>query len=166
MTETLYSCKGGSIRIPPLVLIDRKDGGNLMVMPPKCVWERCELSVKELIQWTFLVAATGQAMLETLPQLKNGCINYWEAGNWGLNELATPIGTKRAQDYRKVHMHLLGRSPTSTNDETLWGEAPKFPDFVDSASWAAKNSPLTSAECRAIVESTELLLSQKYNLQN
>ena len=31
------------------------------------------------------IVQAGRAMLDVLPQLENGCINYWEAGNWALN---------------------------------------------------------------------------------
>ena len=48
-------------------------------------------------------------MLATLPQLKGGCINYWEAGNWALHGDADPRGPKTPEAHRRVHLHLLGR---------------------------------------------------------
>ncbi|MGZ5446485.1 MAG: hypothetical protein ACXWLY_31685 [Thermoanaerobaculia bacterium] len=78
---TLFTSSGGSIVLPELVLVDREDGGNLIVEPPRDVWERSELTAEELTLWSFLIAATGRAMLDVLPQLEGGCINYWEAGN-------------------------------------------------------------------------------------
>src|SRR5689334_16291033 len=109
---TLLTCAGGTLVLPAanLVLVDRADGGNLVVNPPRTVWERSALAPDELTAWSFLVAAAGQAMLETLPQLDRGCINYWEAGNWALNDAADPPGPKTAPEHRQVHMHLLGRS--------------------------------------------------------
>lgn len=165
MNRELYNFHGGIIVLPASPLIDRHDGGNLIINPPRTVWERSELSAEELTNWSFLVAATGRAMLDVLPQLKGGCINYWEAGNWALNELAEPIGPKRAKEHRKVHMHLLGRSRFTTNEAVRWGEAPKFPDYVDSKSWTGKNEPLNTEECHAVVEVTKQLLKQKYNLR-
>src|SRR3954465_4561251 len=105
----LFTCDGGTVCLPAadLVLVDRNDGGNLIVNPPRDVWERSELTAQELTHWGFLVAATGRAMLDTLPQLAGGCINYWEAGNWALNELAEPRGPKTAPTHRRVHLHLL-----------------------------------------------------------
>jgi hypothetical protein len=86
----LYSCDGGDIVLPgrDLVLVSRMDGGHLIVNPPRAVWERSELTRRELMQWSALVAATGRAMLDVLPQLEGGCINYWEAGNWSLGRSA------------------------------------------------------------------------------
>lgn len=162
----LFSCVGGNIVLPDrdLVLVDRQDGGNLIVNPPHDVWERSELTPSELTSWSFLVAATGKAMLEVLPQLENGCINYWEAGNWALNERADPNGTKTAKEFRKVHLHLLGRSPLAVSVSWKWGEAPKFPDYVDRYDWASKNLRLTNAECHNVVQKVETILITNYGV--
>lgn len=157
---------GGSVVLPDrqLVLVDRNDGGNLIVNPPREVWERSELSVAELTNWSFLVAATGRAMIDVLPQLEGGCINYWEAGNWALNHAASPKGPKRAPEFRRVHMHLLGRSRQATG-AMQWGEAPKFPDFAQRHEWAAKNEQLTRDECHAVVERTLEILRTRYGIR-
>jgi len=74
MARKLFICDGGTIVMPEpvLVLVDRDDGGNLIVNPPRNVWERSELSAVELSLWSSLVAATGRAMLDVLPQLEGG----------------------------------------------------------------------------------------------
>ncbi|MDQ3798433.1 MAG: hypothetical protein M3384_03185 [Acidobacteriota bacterium] len=136
-----------------------------MVNPPREVWERSELTPVELTLWSFLVAATARAMLERLPQLANGCINYWEAGNWALNEMAEPEGVlKNAREYRKVHLHLLGRSQQATNASWKWGEAPKFPDYAERLAWASDNQRLRPDECINIVRRIKTLLTQVYGL--
>jgi hypothetical protein len=162
----LYSCSGGHIVLPDrsLVLVSREDGGNLIVNPPRDVWERSELTRDELTHWSFLVAATGRAMLDVLPQLDGGCVNYWEAGNWALHHDAEPRGPKTALVSRRVHMHLLGRSRTARNPAWRWGDAPKFPDFADRHAWAANNEPLTAAECNAIVERAREILGTTYGV--
>jgi hypothetical protein len=166
MNLTLFTCQGGQIVLPDqsLVLVHRQDGGNLVVNPPREVWERSELSAVELMLWSFLVAATGKAMLDVLPQLEGGCINYWEAGNWALNEHAEPPGAKTAPAYRKVHLHLLGRSRTATDPAWSWGEAPKFPAFVERHAWAARNERLNAEECRQIVAQVETRLQTYYGM--
>lgn len=162
----LLRCDGGDLALPAprLVLVSRGDGGNLVVTPRREVWERSELSREELMLWSFLVAAAGRAMLEVLPQLAGGCINYWEAGNWSLNDAADPPGPKDPRQSRRVHLHLLGRSPRATHPAWRWGEAPAFPDFADRHAWAAGFSPLTAAECSAVVERTEILLEENYGV--
>lgn len=167
MGRKLFSCMGGHVFLPEIgaALIDRVDGGNLIVNPPRDVWERSELNPDELTQWSFLVAATGQAMLEVLPQLDGGCINYWEAGNWALNEMAEPRGSKIAKTSRSVHLHLLGRSPRASNPDMKWGEAPKFPDYCNRLAWTAKNELLNADECGKIISRLEKILVTKYRIQ-
>jgi hypothetical protein len=159
---TLFEGSGGQVVLPDLVLVDREDGGHLCVNPPRDVWERGELTPGELTQWSFLVAATGRAMLAMLPQLEGGCINYWEAGNWALNDEAEPRGPKIARDHRRVHLHLFGRSRRAAHPSWRWGEAPRFPDFADRREWASAFAPLTVEERRKVIERTVALLKSEY----
>lgn len=160
----LFRCAGGALSLPDtqLTLIGREDGGHLIADPPRVVWERSLLSVTELGRWSALVAATGAAMLEVLPQLRGGCINYWEAGNWALHDDAEPPGRKEAAACRRVHLHLFGRSPDARDPDWLWGEAPRFPRFSDRMVWAAKFDRLTAPECEAVVTATEQRLRDVY----
>ncbi len=162
MSIVLFQCSGGEITLPDrkLAFVSREDGGNLIVNPPRAVWERSELSPEELTRWGFLVAATGRAMLTVLPQLADGCINYWEAGNWAVHDEAEPRGPKFPLTHRQVHLHLLGRSRNAADPAWRWGEAPKWPDFRDRLRWVASHQRLTADECSRIVSSTlELLLT-------
>jgi GNAT superfamily N-acetyltransferase len=154
----ILESRGGRIVIPDLVLIGRLDGGHLVVDPPRPVWERSELTTRELTDWSILVAATGRAMLDALPQLAGGCINYWEAGNWALNDQAEPEGPKDPREHRRVHMHLFGRSRNALHDSWRWGEAPRFPSFVERREWAQPFQPLTRDECTAIVAKVRAVL--------
>ncbi len=147
-----------------MALVRREDGGNLVVWPARPVWERSELTPAELVAWSFLVAAVGHAMLTTLPQLSGGCLNYWEAGNWALNEAADPPGPKNPREHRNVHLHLLGRSPAATAETHRFGESPTFPRYAERATWAASFERLTAEECRAIVDATERRLLTYYQV--
>ena len=164
MPLTLLTCAGGSLVLPDaaLVLVDRDDGGNLVVDPPRPVWDRGELAADELHAWSDLVAAAGAAMLAQLPQLAGGCLNYWDAGNWALNAAAPPAGPKTGPVHRKLHLHLLGRSPRATDPDLRWGEAPRFPDYADRLAWAAPHARLTPDECARIVAATADTLRDKY----
>jgi hypothetical protein len=163
----LFRSEGGTIVLPDesLVLCDRRDGGNLIVNPPREVWDRSELTCEEGRMWSFLVAATGRAMLDTLPQLAGGCINYWDAGNWALNEAAEPAGPKNGREHRRVHLHLIGRSPAASNPAMRWGEAPFFPTFKDRHAWAAGNQRLTSEECAVVVARARAILAERYGMR-
>jgi hypothetical protein len=164
MTRPIFTCPGGTVALPDaaLVLVDRADGGNLIVNPPRDVWERSELEPAELTRWSFLVAACGRAMIDVLPQLEDGCVNYWEAGNWALNEAAEPAGPKRPREHRRVHLHLLGRSPSASHPSWRWGEAPGFPAFERRHEWAASFTRLTVQECLQIVDRLESILTKRY----
>jgi hypothetical protein len=164
MSIPLLKSPGGTLLLPDRasVLLDRADGGNLVVLPPRPVWERSELTSEELTQWSFLVAASARAMLDTLPQLDGGVINYWEAGNWALNDAAAPEGRKRGDRHKSVHLHLLGRSPGSSNPKCQWGESPVFPRYADRLSWSAGFERFSPDECRDIVTRAHHLLTTKY----
>jgi hypothetical protein len=164
MPLTLLSCAGGHLVLPDptLVLVDRADGGNLVVDPPRPVWDRGELDADELRDWSCLVAAAGTAMLAELAPLAGGCINYWDAGNWALNAAATPVGPKTGPAHRRLHLHLLGRSPDATDADFRWGEAPRFPDYADRLAWAAPHARLRPDECLAVVRHAQALLRERY----
>lgn len=162
MQAILLACEGGTVELPGKLLNGRQDGGHLLVNPPRDVWERSELSAVELMNWSFLVAATGQAMLQALPQLAGGCINYWEAGNWALNDLAAPLGPKDPKEHRRVHLHVFGRSRLARHRDWQWGESPRFPCFADAGDWSRQFEPFDRDECAAIGLRIQALLKEKY----
>jgi len=147
---------------PATTMIDRADGGQLVLYPPRRVWDRTALTPDELVAWHVLIAATARAMLETLPQLAGGCLNYWDAGNWALNPAAPPAGPKTGRTHRVLHQHLVGRSPASTDPSWAWGESPFFPAFADRFAWSAGKSALTPGECAAIVARAAVVLREVY----
>jgi hypothetical protein len=168
VSQILFSCDGGHLVLPDRasLLVSRENGGNLVVNPPRPVWERSELTPAELTQFAFLVAAAGRAMIDVLPQLAGGCVNYWEAGNWALNDEAEPKGRKDAVAHRSMHLHLLGRSPSSTSASWQWGESPRFPAFAERESWARDFEALTADECGRIVRRARALLRTTYGLRD
>lgn len=150
MAVEVFSFHGGSVSSPTTTLCDRADGGHLIVYPGRPVWERSELSPRELVDWSYLVAATGRAMLDVLPQLEGGCVNYWEAGNWSLHDAALPPGPKNVREARQVHHHIFGRSRHAKDPDWQWGESPGFPAYSNKNAWARRFSPLTAEECAAL----------------
>lgn len=160
----LFSGAGGTVTLPPTPLNGREDGGHLLVNPPREVWERSALTPIELMHWAFLVAATGEAMLDCLPQLADGCLNYWEAGNWSLHDAAAPVGRKMPRAHRRVHLHIFGRSRTASHQDWQWGESPRFPVYVDAKKWSSQFALLTQDECALIRARIEALLDEKFNI--
>lgn len=166
MSHVLFRNVGGSVTLPDprTIMIDRRDGGQLVVYPPRRVWDRTALDAAELTQWNLLVAATAAAMLDTLPQLRNGCVNYWDAGNWALNVEASPAGPKVGSAHRVLHQHLVGRSPESTDPSWAWGESPFFPRFSDRFTWSQGKAPFTPAECTTLVARLAHVLVERYGV--
>ena len=162
MPHVLFSCAGGDLVRPDAVLVGRDDGGHLVVNPARPVWDRTALAVDELHAWSSLVAAAGAAMLAELPALAGGCINYWDAGNWALNDAAEPAGPKTGIAHRQLHMHLLGRSPRASDPDFRWGEAPRFPPFAERHAWSRTHAPLTADDCVRVVRATERRLRDVY----
>ena len=148
--------------VPKTVFLDRADGGHLIINPPRAVWEQSELDASELMHWCFLVGAIGRAMIDVLPQLEGGCVNYFEAGNWALNDAAPPKGRKSAREHRRVHMHVFGRSRQAKHPAWRWGEAPRLPDYAERKKWMAGFTPLEARECAAIVKRARILLKARY----
>lgn len=164
MSHVLARGAGGSVCLPDpaTIMIDRADGGQLVVLPPRPVWDRTALTGDELMAWQLLVAAAGRAMLDTLPQLGHGCLNYWDAGNWALNAAAAPAGDKQPREARSLHLHLCGRSRDSRDPSWPWGEQPSFPRFADRFAWSAGKTALAAAECVAIVGRIVTVLRAEY----
>jgi hypothetical protein len=168
MSLPIFACSAGTVALPDktLVLVSRADGGNLIVSPARSVWDRSELSPVELTLWSFLVAAAGKAMINVLPQLQQGCVNYWDAGNWALNDEAEPRGERKAGPaHRRLHLHLLGRSRDATAKPWRWGEAPFWPEYKDRFGWAAAFDRLTPIETKALVHEMRRLLLETYGVQ-
>ena len=164
MSHVLMRGTGGRVCLPDpaTTMIDRADGGQLVLYPPRRVWDRTALTRDELVAWHLLIASTARAMLDTLPQLAGGCLNYWDAGNWALNPAAEPAGPKDPRTARVLHQHLCGRSPHSSDGAWQWGESPFFPAYVDRFAWSAGKAPFTAAESVAIVERTVTVLREAY----
>ena len=162
MAKVLYKGPEGTVVVPGALFLDRADGGHLIVNPPREVWERSELTTAELVRWSFLVTAAGRAMIEALPQLKGGCVNYFDAGNWALNDAASPRGPKTAPEHRRLHLHIFGRSRSARNASWRWGEAPRLPLYKDRKAFSAGFKPLDSKECAAVTRQLKRLLAERY----
>jgi hypothetical protein len=167
MSRVLFRGAGGTVTLPDprTIMIDRLAGGQLVVHPPRRVWDRTALDAAELTQWNFLVAATAAAMLDTLPQLRGGCVNYWDAGNWALNPEAAPAGPKTGDAHRVLHQHVIGRSPHSADPSWTWGEAPFYPFYKDREAWSAGKAPLTADECAGLVPRLVHVLRHRYGVE-
>ena len=164
--RALFRGAGGTVTLPDpaTTMIDRRDGGQVVIYPARRVWDRTALDATELTQWNFLVAAAAAAMLDGLPQLKGGCINYWDAGNWALHPDAAPAGPKTGVSHRVLHQHLVGRSLHSHDPSWAWGESPFFPPYRDRFAWSAGKAALTAEECHGLMMHLVRALRDRYGV--
>ena len=167
MSLILFSCNGGHLVLPDRasLLVEPRERRQPVVNPPRAVWERSELTPAELTCFAFLVAAAGRAMIDVLPQLEGGCINYWEAGNWALNDEAEPKGARTRGRIARCTC-ICSAEARVDRSGVAWGESPRFPRFADKESWAAAFERLTAGECYQIVSRTDTLLRTTYGLMS
>ncbi|MCA3027318.1 MAG: hypothetical protein ING66_01860 [Rhodocyclaceae bacterium] len=104
--QVLLKCSGGTVALLNMTTVDHADGVRLCINTPREVWEHVELSAIMPTQCGFLVAATGQAMMAVLPQLKDGCINYRAAGFQPIDTRQYKVALRRIAKYRP-HKHGL-----------------------------------------------------------
>jgi hypothetical protein len=145
-------------------MVSRLDGGNLIVLPPREVWDRSELTPAELTQWSFLVAATARAITRRFAAARRRMHQLLGRGQLA----AQPTGgATRSEEWARAPQAAhapAGRSPTATDPSWRWGEAPNFPDFADRHTWAEKFERLNAEECRNIVARAESLLRERYGV--
>lgn len=152
----------GVVGTPSRPMNQPEDGGHLLVLPPRRVWDRTALQPQELVQWSLLVAATAAAMLSCLEVLRDGCLNYWEAGNFALNDLSPPAGPKDPRTHREMHLHLFGRSRRASHPDWKWGQSPRFPRYEDSGPWCSQFSAFDDATRARLGNELRAVLARSY----
>ena len=128
------------IEAPDAPLVDRLDGGHVVIHPSIPVSKRQDLTYKlacELMQLTIIV---GQAMEDVLKQsgIPIGRINYQDNGNWSVFSPGGPL----------MHIHLFGRA-TNARIQT-YGEALYFPHREKHPAFYERNAALLPEESAAI----------------
>ncbi len=98
-------------------LVDRDDGGHVVIQPRRRIRSRQDLSPEQAIEFIRLTLIVGEAM--TLGLSKQGVpigrINYQDSGNWSVFKPEGPF----------FHYHLFGRSLEARHQK--YGEALHFP---------------------------------------
>lgn len=146
----IFSNEFGVIELPNVPHKDRLYGGHVMITPADHgvkyhhVTDILDHHPALFYGYHLLCAVAEKAMLRAIPSLNGsltggriGVINLFKAGNWQFHYFRKPVGDKDASS-KKVHAHMYGRSPLepcSTPEEKMahwgWGEAPAFPEFLD-----------------------------------
>ncbi len=146
-----YETKNFKIKAANRPLIDRKDGGHILIIPKLKKEHRWQLPVKIVQEMAVLSMVVGEAMKKALN--KRGIpverINFQDNGNWS-------IGTKHKNE---VHLHLFGRAKNSKHQKR--GESIRFPS--KKTKFWKKLEPLNAGDIQLILkEINKLLKSKKY----
>ena len=94
----IYETKNFIVETADRPLIDRTDGGHIMISPKVRLVDRQQLTPKQAIKLMRLTIIVGEAMAVVMNKrgIDIGRINYQDNGNWGV---LTPEGAH-------LHIHL------------------------------------------------------------
>lgn len=142
---TIYQTPYFLVYAPPNPLIDRHDGGHIVIDPIKKVRDRQQLTPTQAIELMRLTIVVGKAMTKVMNAhgVDIGRINYQDNGNWGV---LTPEGPW-------MHVHLYGRAKSAKIQ--VYGQATYFPHREENPAFYATLLPLTKEDCAAIA--TEII---------
>src|SRR3954470_19038150 len=102
---SIYTSKNFSVDAAEEPLVDREDGGHIIISPKVKVRTRQDLEPALAIELMRLTIVTGEAMTKVLTRngVPIGRINYQDNGNWSVHKPEGP----------HLHIHLYGRSITA-----------------------------------------------------
>jgi len=132
-------------------LIDRDDGGHIVVNPVVKISDRQQLTVRQAIEFMRLSIVAGQALSSVMRKngVNVGRINYQDNGNWGVFKPGGPV----------FHLHLYGRATNAKFQP--YGQACYFPHIDQHPDFYARLRPLTEADIRGMRKEVQNLLSQE-----
>lgn len=142
------------VEAPEKPLVDRGDGGHIVINPKVRVTNRQQLSPKLAIELMRLTLLAGQAMTTVMNAngVDVGRINYQDNGNWTVFH---PEGSF-------LHIHLYGRAKSAQYH--TYGQACYFPHRDEASEYYARFSPLHKKDIADLtIEITRLSNLQKYS---
>jgi len=149
----IYQAKNFRVEAPELPLVDREDGGHVVIDPIAKIVDRQQLTPSQAIELMRLTIVTGEAMSNVMKRhgIDIGRINYQDNGNWGAFKPEGPF----------MHIHLYGRARSARVHK--YGQACYFPHRDEHPEYYSKFKPLSSDDIRGMKEEiTELFKKEKY----
>jgi diadenosine tetraphosphate (Ap4A) HIT family hydrolase len=150
----IYESTNFIVEIPDKPLVDRNDGGHIIITPKIKVVDRQQLTPLLAIELMRLTIVTGQAMTEVMNEhgVNIGRINYQDNGNWSVFTAARPY----------LHIHLYGRAISAKYQK--YGQACYFPDINDTPAYYKNFKPLMPLDITSIGLHIKQLMSEaKYS---
>lgn len=147
-----YETKNFKVKAADEALIDRKDGGHVLIIPKSKTaskQHRWQLNTTVAENLMILSMIVGEAMFKAMNKrgIAMDRINFQDNGNWSL-------GTTRKN---KVHLHLFGRAKKSKHQKR--GESITFPD-KKTRFWR-KLEPLNDQDIKEILKQMKIISKRK-----
>lgn len=139
---------------PPMgIHVDRKDGGQITILPTRHVSDRKDFTQSEAKEFMLLSMLMGNAMYDALPKnnIDIALINYQNNSNFSVDK---PIGPH-------LDLHLYGRARSSRYQKH--GQALSFPKKGNP--YYKKLNPLTKKDEQLLkIEIRKIIKQPKYSL--
>lgn len=147
----IYESRHFIVEVPSFPLIDRADGGHIVINPKVRVSDLPTLTNVQAIELMQLIRVAGKAMEITMNKqgVDIGRINYQDNGNWGV---FLPEGPYQ-------HFHIYGRAKSAKKQP--YGQSLFFPHKNENPDFYKDNLPLTPEDIIAIRKQMEELVKQK-----
>jgi diadenosine tetraphosphate (Ap4A) HIT family hydrolase len=132
-------------------LVDRDDGGHIIISPKVRVLNRQQLSPPLAIELMKLTVMVGQAMESVMNDrgVDIGRINYQDNGNWSV---FLPEGPH-------LHIHLYGRARSAKYHP--FGQACFFPHRDENPGYYSRFKPLTAEDIKSLRKEIEKLSGEE-----
>ena len=149
MPILISESKNFKVEVPDFPLIDREDGGHIVIDPKLKVRDRQELSAGLAIELMRLTMIVGEAMTTALTNrgVVIGRINYQDNGNWSVFKPDGPA----------LHVHIYGRAKDAKIQR--YGQSLFFPHKDEDPNFYLGLKPLNLDDIVAIREEMTRLFS-------
>jgi diadenosine tetraphosphate (Ap4A) HIT family hydrolase len=146
----IYTSRNFTIEAPHEPLVDRNDGGHIIIHPKIKVTDRQQLDSQQAIEMMRMTIVAGQGLKDVMTAhgVHIGRINYQDNGNWSVFD----------RDGPSLHVHLFGRATTARYQK--YGEACHFPNKKTHPEFYRNFKPLTPLDIMAMQLQIEFLLTQ------
>lgn len=145
----IFETKNFNIEAPEHPLIDREDGGHIVIDPKEKVRDRQALSATLAIELMRLTIITGGAMSTVMNKhgVDIGRINYQDNGNWSVFKPEGPF----------LHIHIYGRAKSARVQK--YGQTLYFPHREEQPDFYTAFKPLSKADIIGIRDEMDRLLA-------
>jgi diadenosine tetraphosphate (Ap4A) HIT family hydrolase len=148
--KIIYETKDFLVSAPDKPLVDRQDGGHIIIDPKTKIRNRQQLRPDLAIELMRLTMVTGESMQTVLRHngISIGRLNYQDNGNWSVLKPEGPL----------LHIHIYGRAVDAKIQP--YGQALFFPHRDTHEEFYSPLQPLTHEDVLGIHEHMTVLFKE------